>query len=243
MEKVSTESVKKAFEIFLKLLEKSGISSEEYPEYFEALEDEETEYVLRLIEEEADILIIRTGDSMFYSPGTENTLFGYKNEELRKEMRLDNNTELYTAYIVILGILIKFYSGENYNSKCRTILKIEELEQFITSKMAAAAREEHPDERDEELKFNFTDVSEYWLNMPAYDERIVRHAASKGTRISLISRVLSFLENQGLVNVDNDSDIFTTTRMDAVVTGYYPESARKKEILSYIEHVEGGQEE
>ena len=238
MEKVSTESVKNALAVFLKLIEKTSISNGEFPDFFEALEDEETEYVLRLIEEEADILIIRTGDSIFYSPGTENTLLGYKNEELRKEMHLENNNELYTAYIVMLGILIKFYSGENYNSKCRTILKTEELEQFITSKMAAAAREENPEQRDEELSFNFSNVAKYWLNMPAYDEKITRLAASRRTRISLISRVLQFLNSQELINVDNDAEIFTTAKMDAMVAGYYPESSRKKEILAYIEKLD-----
>lgn len=243
MDKVSTESVKKAISIFLKLIEKSSISGEEFPELFEALEDEETEYVMRLIEEEADVLVIRTGDSIFFSPGTENTLFGYKNEELKKEMRLYDNKELYTAYMIMLGILIKFYNGESYNNKYRTILKTEELEQFITSKMAAVTRDENPELRDEELSFNFTSVSEYWLNLPAYDEKITRLSASKGTRISLIARVLQFLTGQGLVNVESDKEIFTTAKLDALVAGYYPESSRKREILSYIEQLKVDEEQ
>jgi hypothetical protein len=237
MEKVNIESVKKALSIFLKLIEKSGISKGDYPELFEALEDGETDHILQLIAEEADILIIRTGDSIFFSPGIENSLFGYKNEELRKEMRLENNTELYTAYVIMLGILIKFYNGENFNNKCRTILKTKELEQYITSKMTAFTQDANPEKRDEDLCFNFTAVADYWLGLPVYDEKITRLSSSKGTRVSLISKVLNFLKVQELVNVDNDNEIFTTARLDALVAGYYPESSRKKEILSYIERV------
>lgn len=48
---------------------------------------------------------------------------------------------------------------------------------------------------------------------------------------------MKFLREQGLANIDNENEIFTTNKMDALVMGYYPENNRKKEILSFLEGV------
>ena len=50
-------------------------------------------------------------------------------------------------------------------------------------------------------------------------------------------RTLNFLKEQGLVNIDKDNEIYTTDKMDTLVISYYPESTRKKEILSFLEGV------
>lgn len=152
-------------------------------------------------------------------------------------MGLANNTELYICYVVILSIIIKFYNGENYNNKIRTLLKVEELEEFITKKLEAYNSMENSEETDEALNFNFSSVAKLWLDIPAYDEKIKSFSQSKGTRISFIYRTLKFLQEQGLVNVDNDSEIYTTEKFDTLIIGYYPESTRKKEILSFLERI------
>jgi hypothetical protein len=152
-------------------------------------------------------------------------------------MGFANNTELYVGYIIILSIIIKFFNGENYNNKVRTMLKVEELEAYITSKLQAVEAMENQEEIDESLDFNFKNISKLWLDLPTYDEKIKNYGQSKGTRISFIYRTLKFLQDQGLVNVDNDSEIYTTDKMDTIIISYYPESTRKKEILSFLERI------
>ena len=44
-----------------------------------------------------------------------------------------NNTELYVGYIIILSIIIKFLTVKTTITKVRTMLKVEELEAYITS--------------------------------------------------------------------------------------------------------------
>jgi hypothetical protein len=239
MENVNTDSVRKAFRIILDLIGKSEIKKTDDPIQFNDYEDPEISYLVHLLEEEAGIIIIRTGDTLYYSPRVDNKLLGFTNAELRKILRLSNNTELYVVYIIILAIMIKFYNGEDYNNKCRTMLKIEELENYITKKMeSVSVLDNNKDgEIDEALSYNFTSAAKLWLHTPKYDEKIIQHSLARGTRVSFIFKTVYFLRDQGLANIDNENEIFTTNKMDALVMGYYPENRRKKEILSFLEEV------
>lgn len=241
MNEIGTDSIRKAIRIFMKLLEKGRVRKTEDSELYAAYDDPDVSEVMSVLEDEAGVMLLRTSDTIYYTPKTENRLFGFNNEELRKSMNLGNNTELYTVYIIILCIIIKFYNGENYNAKCRTLLKVEELERYITSKLQVFSERENKEEEEERIAFNFSAVSKVWLEMPPYDEKIISYARSSGTRISLIFKTLNFLKDQGLVNVANENEIFTTEKLDIMATAYYPESSRKKELLSYIEGLlEGG---
>ncbi|MFZ5987938.1 MAG: DUF6063 family protein [Bacillota bacterium] len=237
MENLSPDSVRKAFSLYMNLLEKSKITKKDNPDLFLFFEDPEISFITRIFEEEAGIMILRSGDTLYYTPRTDNKFLGFTNEELRDKMGFSNNTELYAGYIIILSIIIKFFNGENYNNKVRSMLKVEELEGFITSKLESCKSFDNQEETDEALNFNFGSVSKLWLDLPTYDEKIKSFSQSKGTRISFIYRTLRFLQEQGLVNLDNDSEIYTTDKMDTLVISYYPESTRKKEILSFLERI------
>lgn len=237
MENLSPDSVRKAFSLFMSLIEKSKITKKDNPELFMSYEDQEISYIMRIFEEESGIMVLHSSDALYFTPGTDNRFLGFSNEELRDKMGFTNNTELYLSYLIILSIVIKFFNGENYNNKVRTMLKVEELEAYITSRLEAVEAMENSEETDELLNFNFKSISKLWLDLPAYDEKIKSFGQSKGTRISFIYRTIKFLQEQGLVNLDNDSEIYTTDRMDTLVISYYPESNRKREILSFLERI------
>lgn len=240
MERLSSEAVRKSMKLFMKLLERSRVKKSEDTELFESYEDAEVAEVMGMFEEEAGVMFIRTGDTLYYTPKTDNRFFGFTNEELRDSMKLSNNTELYAAYIIILGILIKFYNGENYNIKCRTLLKVEELERYITTKLQIFSEKDSGEAEEQALGFNFSSVTKLWLEIPSYDEKISHYSRSSGTRISLIYKTLFFMRDQGLVNIANENEIFTTDKLDVMATAYYPESGRKKEILSYLDGLTKG---
>ncbi|TYQ18425.1 UNVERIFIED_CONTAM: hypothetical protein Cloal_0858 [Acetivibrio alkalicellulosi] len=235
MDNLSPESVRRAFKLYLSLIEKSKITKKDNSDSFLDYEDPEISFITSIFEEEAGIMILRSGDTLYYTPGTDNKFLGFTNEELRDKMGFSNNTELYVSYTIILSIIIKFFNGENYNNKVRSMLKVEELEAYITAKMQSIDKNEDQENIDESLNFNFGKVSKLWLDIPTYDEKIKNYLQSKGTKISYIRRTINFLKEQGLVNIDGDSEIYTTDKMETLVISYYPESTRKKEILSFLE--------
>ena len=112
MGNVSIDSVRRAFKLYLNLIEKSKISKKEDRESFEDFEDAEISFITGIFEEEAEIMILRSGDTLYYTPRTDNKFFGFTNEELRSKMGFSNNTELYISYIIILSIIIKFLTGK-----------------------------------------------------------------------------------------------------------------------------------
>ena len=61
-------------------------------------------------------------NSLYVSAGQNNPVFGYTNEELRKELGVKLNRELYLAYFVIYNTITSFYSdtsAANYTSYVR----------------------------------------------------------------------------------------------------------------------------
>lgn len=240
MDRLSSEAVRKSIKLFMKLLEKSRVTKSEDTELFQCYEDPEVSEVIGILEDEAGILLVRSGDTLYYTPKTDNRFFGFNNEELRERMKLSNNTELYAAYLIVLAILIKFYNGENYNIKCRSVLKVEELERYVTTKLEIFSEKETGEADEQSLGFNFSAVARHWLALPPYDEKISHYTRSSGTRISLIYKTLAFMKEQGLINIANDNEIFTTDKLDVMATAYYPESTRKKELLSYLEGLTKG---
>ncbi|HHY23696.1 MAG TPA: hypothetical protein GX527_05585, partial [Clostridiaceae bacterium] len=66
MEYVNTDSIRKAFNIFLGLVEKSEIKKSDDPALFNEYEDPEVSYLVHLMEEEAGIIVIRAGDTLYY---------------------------------------------------------------------------------------------------------------------------------------------------------------------------------
>ena len=52
-------------------------------------------------------------NGLYVSAGENNRAFGYSNEELRREIGIRNNRELYLAYFVIYNVLTFFYQSSD----------------------------------------------------------------------------------------------------------------------------------
>ena len=73
-------------------------------------------------------------NSLYVSAGQNNPVFGYTNEELRKELGVKLNRELYLAYFVIYNTITSFYSdtsAANYTSYVRIEDVIENVDNSI----------------------------------------------------------------------------------------------------------------
>lgn len=50
---------------------------------------------------------------LFLSPGVDNIIYGYKNEELKRILRVNTNKELYLCYYIMSTILTMFYKDDS----------------------------------------------------------------------------------------------------------------------------------
>lgn len=237
MEHYSVYSVEKAFNIFIELLKKGELRAEENRELFNAFINDTEVYdiIKNIIEKHSDTSIIKGEDVLYITPGVDNKVFGYSNEELRKKIGLANNLELYTVYFVILCIVAMFYSGEGYDMKYRQYITVDELEGFITEKARIIKEKEMDMEEIEgDAEYNFRMMAEKWLDMPEYDDKIKVLAASRSTRLSFIAKACRFLEEENLVKFHDEREIYTTPKMDKMIMSYYTSTSRKEKILGIL---------
>jgi hypothetical protein len=231
----SQEDVRLAFRIFLQLLPTGRIEDQEFLYHYE--QNPNVRFILEeIMEKEADVKIFSMGGFLYLSPGVNNRYFGYSNEQLRTLMKLANNSELYLAYFAMLCLLAQFYNSDDQALTSRQFLPLEELEAIMTGHVAEiqAAQAEQIEALEEELQVNLSSVASLWTELPAFNETLKHQRRGRNNRISFLLRVLSFLENEGLVQVLDDSEIRLLPKLEHLVVKYYFHSQRKDYLLQLL---------
>lgn len=240
----SKESVERAIQLFILLLEKGETDEKDRDLVFAYKEDPTAqEIVSQMIEKQAGIKILHVGDKLYVTPTIDNKVFGYSNEELRVKMGLRNDNvavglKLYLAHFIILATLSMFYNSDDLNTKVRQYVPIEELEKYVTEKLQMLGTGDYGKYLSAEHDFNFHSVAEYWLSMPAFDETLTNQRMGHKSRVSYLLKVWAFLEEEGLAKVAVDSELHPTDKLDHMVRKYYAHQKRKDELLSLIQQKE-----
>ena len=70
--------------------------------------------------------------------------------------------------------------------------------------------------------------------MPTFDESLKHPRRGRNNRISFLLRVLSFLENEGLVQIIQDAEVRLLPKLEHLILRYYFHSQRKDELLALL---------
>lgn len=230
------EDVRSAFRLFMRLLEK-GVIEENEREYQHEYLRNEVRYILEeVIEPEAEVKIFSVGGVIFLTPGVANRFFGYTNAELNKKMGLRNNSELYLAYFIMLNLLAKFYNSDDQSLASRQFVPLEELEETITRHVHTVmeAELEEVQIQEENFALNLRSVAEVWLDLPPFDDQVINLNRARNNRISLLLRVMRFLEEEGLAQVLDEREVRLLPKMEYLVLKYYFNSQRKDYLLQLL---------
>ncbi|MDD2497178.1 MAG: DUF6063 family protein [Desulfitobacteriaceae bacterium] len=230
------EDVRSAFRIFMRLLEK-GVIEENERDYQQEYLRNEVRYILEeVIERQAEVKIFAVGGVIFLTPGVANRFFGYTNAELREKMGLRNNSELYLAYFIMLNLLAKFYNSDDQSLASRQFVPLEELEETITQHVHRVMEVELDEVQVQEENFdlNLRSVAEVWLDLPPFDDQVSNLNRARNNRISLLLRVMRFLEEEGLVQVLDNQEVRLLPKMEYLVLKYYFNSQRKDYLLQLL---------
>lgn len=240
----SRESVERAVKLFILLLEKGETDEHDRDLVFAYKEDPAAQEIVgQMIEKEAGVKVLNVGDKLYITPSMDNKVFGYTNEELRVKLGLRNDNvsmglKLYMAYFIILATLAMFYNSDDLNTKVRQYVPIEELEAYVTEKLQMLGDGEYGEHLSAKYEFNFSQVAEFWQNMPAFDETLQNQRMGRNSRVSYILKVWAFLEEEGLAKVAVDAEIHPTDKLDHMVRKYYSHQKRKDELLQLIQQKE-----
>ena len=232
------EDIRWAFKIFMYLV-KNGSIPEDERDYHYAFQKNEVRYLLEeIIEEESDVKIFKLGGVIYLTPGVDNWFLGYSNQQLRDKMKLRNNRELYLAYFVILCLLAEFYNSKDQSMASRQFLGLEELEENVTEQINQinTTPEREVKQSEEQLQLNLSEVAEVWSDLPVFDDELKNLRRGRNNRVSFILRVMSFLEDEGLLQVLENREIRLLPKFEHLIIKYYFHSERKDKLLKLIEN-------
>ena len=230
-----TENVKDAFAVFMTLVSQGEVGKKS-ARLLQAYKDaqEVRDIISDVFEAAAGVKVLNSVDKLYISPGVDNKVFGYTNQDLRELIGLKDNAELYTAYFVILCLVAMFYDGEDMNTATRQYVQVTELESYITAKTEKIGQLEEIAIIDEELEFGFSHAVHHWRDLPDYDDKLKSLARSKKNKVSFILSVCNFLQGQDLVHVQQDREIYLKDRLDCMVRRYYSDTARKDQLMQFL---------
>lgn len=245
------DSVVYSVRILGELLAGNDVSTESNKELYNSfIVDSDVEDYLMLICDELSLELYNYEDELFLSPGVENKVFGYSNDEFKKRMKYGfDNMEMYISYFIMMTIVTMFYKESDYDTHIRRI-SITDVLAKVNEKMEALTDIEDIQEISSDLSYNFDEISKRWGSMrkvslrgndPDNPEASDR---GKSNQYAFINTVCNFMEREGLVRIDsNMNSILPQKRFKAIVYNYFQNKDSRNEIYDFIKELSESEED
>lgn len=232
---------KVAIEIFTKVIRNIPVNEKSNQELYRMLIT--NSFVKANLEEILNMLdldlYISEVDGVFVVTKPNNTIFGYKNQELKEEIGLRNNGELYLAYFIMYSVIATFYIQSNYRTQV----------EFITSKSLLDNVEEKLKALSDNCKLgveyesSFKNLYSIWDTMSesaVKDKEEVNFDEGRGkTKLAIINKTLSFLVKQGLMEKDEHTSRFSiTSKFEFVIERFFEDTNTNPMLMELLEEEE-----
>lgn len=170
--------------------------------------------------------------ALYVSPGGNNRIFGYTNEELRRELGLKVNKELYLCYYIIYNIIMEFYTDTaTYNYV--EFVKMEDVIATVDGSVSSIVDLSSGIVLDEVEENSFKQVALMWHDLQAMSvEESSDVRAARNSKSGYIKIVFNFLEKQKLFT-QVEGRYYPTDRFRALIENYFDNyKGRIYEILN-----------
>ena len=173
-------------------------------------------------------------NGLYVSAGENNRVFGYTNEELRKELGIKVNKDLYMAYFVIYNIITEFYTASS-NTTYVEFVKVEDIVKNVDYSVSAIIDKKLGMIIDDIEENSFKQIALSWDELPVItveDTADVR--AARNSKTGFVKMVLNFCVSQGLL-MEAQSRYYPTDRFKALIENYFDEyKGRMAEIMQSL---------
>lgn len=231
---MENRNLEKALEITSKLLmgesvDEKGSNALLYEEYSH---NAEVYDILMQILKKLDIKLYEYNNSLFISVGTNNKIFGFSNEELKKIMGLRLNKELFLTYFIMYNMITEFYKDSS-NSTYLEYLRVEDVIKAVNASLAGLIDHRMGIVMEEAEADSFKAIALLWDEMPdvsSDDRNGVR--AARNSRSGFVKLTFNFLISQNLFT-ENEERYYPTGRFRAIAQNYFEDNkGRLYEILN-----------
>lgn len=169
--------------------------------------------------------------SLYITAGDNNRVFGYTNEELKKELGVKLNKELYMCYFIMYNIVSSFYPDSASYTYVEYV-KTEDIIQAVDNSLSGIIKKLKVLSLDEVEEKSFRELGIIWEDMPVVATEDVSVRASKGSKAGMVKLVFNFFVSQGLL-LEVSGRYYPKERMKALVENYFDgEKSRLYQIFT-----------
>lgn len=224
---MNDRNIEKALDIISTLMAGEQVNPRDYEEY---INNGEVYDMVDLICRKLNLDIYNYNNGLYVSAGYNNRLFGYSNEELKKEIGVKQNRELYMCYFITYAIITCFYKDSGtysfveYVRSEEVIGQVDSLLRNITSRLQLLNLEEVEEN-------SFKTLALMWEDLPMVVSEDTAVRAARGSKRGFIKLTFNFLTAQELL-VENEGRYYLTNRFRAMIENYFEEyKGRLYEIM------------
>lgn len=179
-----------------------------------------------------DISLYEYNNSLFISPGSNNRVYGFSNEELKRVMGLRLNKELFLVYFIIYSMITEFYR-DTAGSTYLEYLRLEDVIRSVGASLGGMIDRSAGIVMEEAEKDSFKAIALLWDELPdvsADDKSEVR--AAKNSRSGFVKLTFNFLTEQKLFT-EAEERYYPTDRFRAIAQNYFQNNrGRLYEIMN-----------
>lgn len=158
-------------------------------------------------------------NALYISAGDNNKVFGYTNEELKREIGVKLNRELYLCYFIIYQIISIFYKDAG-NRNYTEYIKNESVIFAVDRGLLGIVKKLRELSLDEVEENSFQEIAMVWEDMPLTQTEDVVARASRGSKTGFVKLVFNFMVSQGLL-VEAEGRYYPKERLKALIENYY----------------------
>ncbi len=166
--------------------------------------------------------IYEYNESIYVTAGEGNRVFGYTNEDMKRQLGLRLNKELYMVYFIMYNALLSFYQ-DSASYQVKEYVKLEEIMESVSSYLMAITKDLSVYSMDDLEADSFKTIALLWDELPAVtsDDKD-KNRASRASRTGYVKLTFNFLMAQKLF-VEVEDRYYPTDRFKALVENYFEE--------------------
>ena len=225
-------NLEKALDITSKLIMGEDISKEHnIPLYEEYNANAQVYSCVHTILKKMNLDLYEYNYGLYVSPGENNRIFGFTNEELRKMLGLKTNKELFLCYYIIYNIIMELYTDTTTYNYIEFI-RIEDVIATVDGSVGSIVDLSSGIITEDIEEDSFKQIALQWHDLQAISvEDSSDVSAARNSKAGYVKIVLNFLQEQRLFT-QVEGRYYPTDRLRALIENYYDNY--KSRIYEYL---------
>lgn len=234
---IPSERTKEASRIVATLMSGEAISAINHKEMYEKLNIDT--YLLDLVEDILDGFQLRLigvnhmENGLFITPGITNTLFGWKNEDIRRHLNVGNNTDMYLCYFIMFIVLTTYF--KDTSTSIDEVMTCEDIALRVKTTLDTLEISEEFSENEISLGYIKATWDEVPQFTPGQENKSPSEIKSGRCRYAFVNKTLEFMVQEGLLLHAKLEGVYASSnKFKAIVSDFYGTKDVRNTLLDLV---------